>query len=844
MSWTVTTNGFDKNDHPLQEALTTLGNGYVATRGALEMLSHKYLAEKSGPPSAGQNKSETANGHDTKAYGASDTPETPKHTQTSPKAARKDWNYPATYLAGGYNRMKSKVQDKVIENEDLVNWPNWLYMTFSVDNERWFDPEAVEMLAYNTDLLLKEGILQRTIRFQDHKGRITKLVSRRIISMHDYHMAAIHWTICPENWSGRLRIRSGIDGHIINDNVERYRGLNQNHTEVTNTGSFGNDGLYLECCTKQSQVSMVQGVQTSVYCDNQRVIIEPALVEEAGFIANDYIIECDAKKLYHIEKTCAIFTSRDFAISDPLTGVMEALNRGERYDRLERLHIQSWSQIWQFNDLEVDTQDNLDQLVLRLHIFHLYQTASTNSIDYDIGIPARGWHGEAYRGHIFWDELYILPFINLHYPQLSRSLLMYRYRRLPQARQAAREAGYRGAMFPWQSGSNGREETQKLHLNPESGRWLPDVSHLQFHINAAIPYNVWHYYQSTDDMDFLLSHGAEIILSTALFWSSISSYNDKRERYEILRVMGPDEYHTHYPDDKEPGLNNNAYTNIMAVWVLQRALDLLDLFDESCLEHLKNVVGYTDEDTRKWQDISEKMFVPMHDNGLIQQFEGYEALDELDWSHYHKKYGYSIRLDRILESEGDSCNRYKAGKQADVLMLFYLFSVEELQQLFERLGYSFQPETIPFNIDYYRKRTAHGSTLSQIIHAWVYARSRRGESWKRFRKALMSDFQDVQGGTTHEGIHLGAMAGTLDIMQRCYTGLEIRDDVLWFNPRLPDDVANMKLHLRYRSHWIVLEINHDFLDLTVDKGWAEPITIAVNGEKHQLNTGDHKRYSL
>jgi trehalose/maltose hydrolase-like predicted phosphorylase len=222
------------------------------------------------------------------------------------------------------------------------------------------------------------------------------------------------------------------------------------------------------------------------------------------------------------------------AISDPLTEAKSMIDRVKGFAVLEQRHKVKWEQIWHFNDIELKTSDNLDQLVTRLHIFHLYQTVSYNSVDYDIGIPARGWHGEAYRGHIFWDELYIQPFIDLHHPQLSRSLLMYRYRRLPEARYAAKEAGFRGAMFPWQSGSNGREETQKVHLNPDSGRWLPDVSHLQYHINAAIPYNVWHYYQSTGDMDFLLSHGAEIILSTALFWSSITTYNEKRDRYEIL----------------------------------------------------------------------------------------------------------------------------------------------------------------------------------------------------------------------------------------------------------------------------------------------------------------------
>ena len=173
----------------------------------------------------------------------------------------------------------------------------------------------------------------------------------------------------------------------------------------------------------------------------------------------------------------------------------------------------------------------------------------------------RGWHGEAYRGHVFWDELFIFPLINLRLPEITRSLLLYRYRRLSAARRAARLEGFEGAMFPWQSGSSGREESQSLHLNPRSGRWLPDNSSLQRHVNIAIAYNLYHYYQVNKDMEFMAFYGAEMLLDIARFLASLAEYNESFERYEILQVMGPDEYHDAYPDADTPGLDNNAYTN-------------------------------------------------------------------------------------------------------------------------------------------------------------------------------------------------------------------------------------------------------------------------------------------
>ncbi len=794
-NWILRYDKWEKDEHPLREALCTLGNGVFATRGAFE--------------------------------------EVPEN----------DYNYPGTYLAGGYNRMKSEIKGKVVENEDLVNWPNWLYLTFRINDGKWFSLENGEILEHITSLNLKEGILERKIRFRDEDNNETSILSRRIVSMDDYHIGAIEWTLIPENWSAPVTIRSGIDGDIINNNVERYRELNQDHTGVVEKGGLNGNGIYLISRSRQSGIIMTQAARTDVYINNRKAGLKQELFQHKGFVSTDILLECSRLQPVRIEKLAAIYTSRDFAISDPLTEARTKIERMADFADIAVKHQTAWSQIWSFNDIVIGSND-LDQLIIRLHIFHLYQTVSKNSIDYDIGVPARGWHGEAYRGHIFWDELYILPFINLHNPQLSRSLLLYRFRRLPEAYQAAKEAGYRGAMYPWQSGSNGREETQVIHLNPKSGRWNPDNTRFQRHINAAIPYNVWHYYQSTGDMDFLLTYGAEIIAATALFWSSIASWNPKRDRYEIMGVMGPDEYHTRYPDSTSQGLNNNAYTNVMAAWVMQKALDVCRLLDKHCVDELSRKVGFTEDDVEKWKDMTCRMFIPFHEGNIIEQFEGFCNLKDLDWERYRKKYGNIMRLDRILEMENDSPNFYKAAKQADVLMLFYLFSSEELESIFSKLGYNFSPEIITENISYYQSVTSHGSTLSKVIHAWVYARSDRDKSWKIFRKALMSDFSDIQGGTTHEGIHLGAMAGTIDIVQRCYTGLEIRDDVLWLNPCLPDDIGSVTFHVRYRSHWIRLYIDHKKLKIEFDKGYAEPVKIGVKGRKYSFGTDDRKEFTL
>lgn len=522
------------------------------------------------------------------------------------------------------------------------------------------------------------------------------------------------------------------------------------------------------------------------------------------------------------------------------------LLRGKKtFEELLEKHRTAWHHIWRRFDIKIELNNGDPQIasLLRLHIFHLLQTTSMHSRDLDVGVPPRGWHGEAYRGHILWDELFIFSTLNLQFPELTRALLQYRYRRLPAARRAAKKIGLKGAMFPWQSGSDGREESQKIHLNPRSGRWIPDNSQLQRHVNAAIAYNVWQHFEATDDLEFLAFYGAEILLEIARFWASLATFNQETRRYEIHGVMGPDEYHDAYPEADKPGIHNNAYTNVMVSWVLSRALEAIEIIPKDRRRELEEVLNLSKEELQSWEEISKKLYIPLHE-GVISQFEGYETLQEIDWDTYKEKYGNIQRMDRILEAEGDSVNNYKISKQADVLMLFYLFSAEELRSLFEKMNYPLEKDVIPQTIQYYLDRTSNGSTLSQMIHSWVLSRLDRDASWHLFSQAIRSDFADIQGGTTQEGIHLGAMAGTVDLVQRCYAGIEFRGGILRFHPHLPAELKAMQMVIRYRGHTLLVQISHQLLRIKSERVSAKPIQIAYLDQYHSLKEGETVEFSL
>lgn len=791
--FTISYPDWKPEEQKLREALCTLGNGYFATRGAAEENDNN------------------------------------------------EFNYPGTYLAGGYNRAASEVSGKTIVNEDFVNFPNWLCLSFRPEGGEWLNLETQKLLDYHQSLYMKQGILEREFRVEDEQGRRTHLRSRRFVSMRDMHMAGIEWFFTPENWHGKVEIRSALDGTVINDNVARYRELESKHLDPVSSRQVEDDSILLVVRTKQSKICMAQAARTRLYKADKRMEHRRELQQEEAYIAQSIHFEAEEGQRYIVEKILALYTSRDHAISEPATEASKDISRASRFSALLIRHEHAWKRLWHRSDIGLINGDTKQDL-LRLHIFHVLQTASLNSIGLDIGVPSRGLHGEAYRGHIFWDELYIYPFLNLRFPEITRSLLLYRFRRLDEARHLASKEGYKGAMFPWQSGSNGREESQVIHLNPQSGNWIPDDTHLQRHVNAAIAHNIWAYYLATNDQQFLTFYGAEMFLSIASFWASKVYFNEQRQRFEIHHVVGPDEYHTSYPDSDERGLNNNAYTNIMAAWVLQKAIDMLDIIEKSRKRELLDELDISEKEINHWQEISQKMYIPFIEEGVINQFDGYEKLKEFPWEEYREKYGNIQRLDRILESENVSPNRYKASKQADVLMLFYLFSPDELKEIFSRLGYEFTDDMFGKNIEYYRKRTSHGSTLSRFVFSWILARHDHQESWENFETLLISDFKDIQGGTTPEGIHLGAMAGSLDLIQRCYTGLEIYNDVLWIRPNMPQDLVKINMRIRFRGHWISLSIDHERIRISFEEGWSNKVNIGIIDEIYEFEKGDIQEF--
>ena len=895
-SWRLEYHGFDPEEERLREALTTVGNGYLGSRGA-------YVGT-----------------------GIDD-----------------DVHYPATYLAGLFNNRGTDVAGRTVYNNDFVNIPNWARADIRVGDGQPLRPQTHAVTRWHHWTDLRDAITHHDIVFEDERGRRTRVETMRFVSMDQAHLACLRCTVTALNHTDPIVVESTLDGDVINYGVERYRKLESTHLEEARGERLGED-LRLTTRTNESGITVTLQAHHRVAGStratpdgatpagtasvNRQVFYGPSAVGErftlpgtdggtraaedngaaataldssfqdsaaqnggAG-IAHDSSVQDSAAqnggggaaqdssaqesaaqdgrsipsapssrsipstpsipsvrsvasdrsipsahtpvvprhassgeptttgRSLTIDKVVWIATDRDWPIEAEPMPDLSTLD----LDHLHRRHAQRWHELWRTADMQID-RDRFAQRAVRLHAYHLLVSASPDHYPrMDIGLPARGIHGEAYRGHIFWDEIFEAPFYNRTFPEVTRAHLMYRYRRLDAARQIAREEGYTGALYPWQSADSGGRESQQLHYNPVSGDWDPDLSKLQHHISIAIAHNIWEYHYSTADHEFMDRYGMEMLLEIARFWASIAQYDDSDGRYHIHHVMGPDEFHETYPGaeatPEEGGFTDNAYTNIMVAWLLDRVATEYHRMQPALRRDLAARIGFHEDELDRWSHIVGNLAVVMDESGVLSQFDGYRNLAEIDWDHYRETYGNVRRMDRILKAEGDSPDNYQVSKQADVLMLWYILNPDEVVDVLGKMGYAVgDPRAlITANYDYYLPRTSHGSTLSYIVHGAVmtYMEGHEAEEWRWFMQSLASDIHDTQGGTTPEGIHCGVMAASLSIIVDEFAGVDVEPNTLYLEPDLPRDWEHIGFTLRFRGDVFSVSVYRDYVSVACE----------------------------
>lgn len=758
--WQVGFDTFEPEDERRREALLALGNGVLSWRAAAP-----------------------------EAAAADD--------------AAADVHYAGFYRAGWYDDARRDVNGELVNLAALVNLPDPFGLSVSLDGRRWFGSAEVERLRYRQTLRMDRGHLEREITFvlDGHRFHLKEV---RLLSVADPHLAVLRWELqCPPDID-RLQVRAVLDGGVENALIAKNRAYEGKRLLdlFMEPADDGRAALSARVSTPGRRLAM------AVWTRHDAAPAPWRSVRQGERLLQQTECQLAGSRRLVIEKRIIVQVDTELP-DDPLQARRLVLARlpEQRFARLHLRHAKAWRQLWMQAPLALS--DPKLERPLRLQAFHLLQTISPLSAVQYLGFPARGWN-EGYFGQVFWDEVFAYPFLSTHYPDLARLLLDYRHQCLDMARERARKAGLRGAMFPWRSAADGREQTPPFQCNPLTGHWMPDHTHLQRHIGAAIAHDAWQLYLATGDDELLAGKAGELILEIARFWASLAQWSSEHSRFMIHGVIGPDEYHNFAPGEDAPGLSNNAYTNLMAVWALKLGLQVVDTLPASQAEDLCKCLALTPEERDAWGMIARTMYLPMRPDGVLDQFDGAERLEPgLDaWQQDDRP-----RLDWMLEAQGDRPDRYRLTKQPDVLMLFYLFPQPALQDLVESLGYRFGQHALRQTAEFHLANTTHESSLSISVCAGAMARLDPQASWSYFRQSMGIDLEAPAKGGTLEGVHLGAMAGSLDVLQRHYLGIRPEIDSLHVFPAPPAALGDVEIALHYRKARlrVVLEGNHLFV---------------------------------
>ena len=526
-AWTVEWHGIDLADEGRREALCTLGNGRFATRGA------------------------------------------------APESVADSAHYPGTYAAGCYNRLSDEIAGVTIENESLVDLPHWADLRFAIEDGEWIELSAQNVVEHRVALDLRRGLLIRVVRFDDPRGRRTTMRQRRFVHMAQPYLAGLHTVFTAENWDGRLRIASGLDGRVANAGVERYRDLAGRHLEPIGTGHPAPGTVFLAARTIRSQVLVAEAARVVVEPGSGTGSPAPRLREASESVCLEFEPELRRGEPLAVEKIVSLVTSRDPAVAEPTAAAVCALAEAPTFDELLETHELAWHHVWQrFRlDLTDGEEATTDETLrsLRLNLFHVLQTLTEHNLDLDAGIPARGLHGEAYRGHVFWDELFVFPLLTLRLPGSPGRCCATARADCRAARWAARLRATAARCTRGRPAATAGEESQRSTstrapaagcrttstCNAMSAWRSPTTSG-----STTRPPATW---RSSPTM-------GRRCCSRSRASSQASRRTMRPHRYRIRGSWARTSTTTRYPGAATPGLDNNAYTNVMAVWLLRRAL--------------------------------------------------------------------------------------------------------------------------------------------------------------------------------------------------------------------------------------------------------------------------------
>jgi trehalose/maltose hydrolase-like predicted phosphorylase len=695
---------------------------------------------------------------------------------------------PATFVAGVFI-------DTPAHLPQLAVLPDWMRVRARIDGSE-LRLESGEILEHRRILDLRQGLLWRVWRQQQANGRITRIWGVRLASLADRHLLLQSVLLMPENYSALLVVDTGTGGMAGSD---RMPGENFSLAQLD-----GGSVVTAVIPTRSGEILVSFAVATKWPVPVP--VRQHTMNAQTGQFLEQVEIPVEIGSVYRMDRFVCVYSTRDG--TDPVRMAAKGLSMAVEVGMEQCLkeHVRAWQSRWRDADIVLEGDDAV-QRALRLAGYHLISAA--NPEDERVSIGARSLSGKAYGGHVFWDtEIFMLPFYTFTHPPSARALLMYRYHTLPAARAKARRMGYRGALFPWESAADGEEVTPPWIIAPSGQVVAVRNGEQEHHIDADIAYAVWQYWQATADDDFLMHAGAEILIETARFWAS-RGRTEEDGRYHLRNVIGPDEYHENVDD--------NAYTNLLAQWNLATAVKAVALLQKRWPEvwqQLAARLALTAEEVQAWSRLVAITYTGLSsETNLFEQFAGYFDLAEIDLAAYEPR---TVAMDVLLGPE--RLQQSKVVKQADVVMAMYL------------LWNQMSPTVRERNYRYYEARTGHGSSLSPPIHALVAARLNDLRLAEHYLHQTMEIDLANNMGNAAGGVHIGALGGLWQAVVFGFAGVQLREDGLLVDPKLPSQWKRLRIPLQWRKRRLLLDITQGPTAIEAELAGEDALRLTVEGE--------------
>ena len=705
--------------------------------------------------------------------------------------------FQGSYIAGVYYPDKTRVgwwKNGYPEYfAKVLNAPNWIGINVIIDGDPLdlFTCKKVE--GFRRELNMKEGWLSRSFKAVLQNDTQVQVESKRFLSLKLDEIGAIKYSVTPLNKEAEITFEPYLDGGITNED-SNWDDKFWNITSIIHS----NDQAFIEAHTMKTNFHTCTFMQSEMLVNNKPKDVKPKIFEAENMISFAYSATIQKNETASIHKYGGYTVDRDHHQNELVLAAKKALDTATKlgFDGLLKQQKNAWSEIWKMSDITIEG-DVKAQQGIRFNIFQLNQTYL--GTDAHLNIGPKGFTGEKYGGSTYWDtEAYCIPFyMATKDPQVARNLLEYRYHHLGKAIENAEKLGF----------SNGAALYPMVTMNGEECHNEWEITFEEIHRNGAIAFAIYNYHRFTGDSSYIREKGLEVLIAIARFWYQRATFSTLKNKYVILGVTGPNEY--------ENNVNNNFYTNYIAKWCLEYAVDCINSVKHNYLEDFERTRIKTNlkgEETYKWIEVADDMYFPFSEehNIYLQQdsFLDKELVEVDKLPTSERPINQKWSWDRILRSPYI--------KQADTLQGFYFFEDQ------------FTLEELERHFDFYEPFTVHESSLSPCVHCIQAAKlGRMEQAYDFYLRTSRLDLDDYNH-EVEEGLHITSMAGTWMSIVEGFGGMRVLNEKLSFTPRIPERWQSYSFKVNFRRQIIEVNVAKDVTTFKIDGN--TPLQILVNNK--------------